>query len=372
MKTLRQPPCVVAPVCPLPLTPKRNPSNRVARSPSNWSSSRRENFSWAVRGGEGWATGIEGGGDPGDVAGIIRRRGSAADAGKEAFWIGRTEVTMGQFRRFVEESGYVTDGENRAVRRIVSTPSGTGYPLHHRSRHPWKATEGKSWRDPGFPHDLREDFPVVCVSWNDARAFGEWLTKREREAGRLPEGLVYRLPTEAEWEYACRGGSKESHFFWWGNEIEEGEGRVNFLRDRLLPGTHPHLAAREGALERRFRVCLAGRSLRRTRSQRIRPRRHLRRGVWRSCSIISIRRADMRRSSSPPKTCARSAAVGITSTCPATRVARCGSGCAGPSIPTRAMVSALLLERPANRNPDKTTRFEKIIGPRMDTDQHGS
>lgn len=183
-----------------------------------------------------WATGIEGGATPGTSRESFEGEAPRPMRVKEAFWIGRTEVTMGQYRRFVEESGYITDAEQPGGAPHVFDPAWTGYRFTTGVVHPWKATEGKSWRDPGFPHELREDFPVVCVSWNDARAFGEWLTKREREAGRLPEGLVYRLPTEAEWEYACRGGSKESHYFWWGNEIEEGEGRVNFSGIDFLPG----------------------------------------------------------------------------------------------------------------------------------------
>ena len=66
------------------------------------------------------------------------------------------------------------------------------------------------------------------MSWNDAKAFCEWLTERERKAGRLPAGFVVRLPTEAEWEYACRGG-KESTKFWWGDSKEDGKGRLNWI-----------------------------------------------------------------------------------------------------------------------------------------------
>ena len=183
-----------------------------------------------------WATGIEGGATPGTTRESFEGEAPRPMRVKEAFWMGRTEVTMGQFRRFAEESGYLTDAEKQGGAPHCFDPEWTGYRFTTGVVHPWKATEGKSWRDPGFPHALREDFPVVCVSWNDARSFGEWLTKREREAGRLPDGLVYRLPTEAEWEYACRGGSKESHSFWWGNEIEEGEGRINFSSIDFLPG----------------------------------------------------------------------------------------------------------------------------------------
>ena len=59
--------------------------------------------------------------------------------------------------------------------------------------------------------------PVEEVSWNDAKAFCEELTERERRAGRLPEGYVYRLPTEAEWEYAARGGAKSRDYTYSGS-----------------------------------------------------------------------------------------------------------------------------------------------------------
>jgi peptidoglycan/LPS O-acetylase OafA/YrhL len=51
--------------------------------------------------------------------------------------------------------------------------------------------KGKSWRDPNWGFAQRDDYPVVCVSWNDGRAFCEWLTKKERESGRLPAGQAF-------------------------------------------------------------------------------------------------------------------------------------------------------------------------------------
>ena len=58
-------------------------------------------------------------------------------------------------------------------------------------------------------HEEAPNFPVEKVSWDNAVSFCKKLTEIEREAGRLPEPYVYRLPTEAEWEYVCRGGSDE-------------------------------------------------------------------------------------------------------------------------------------------------------------------
>ncbi len=90
-----------------------------------------------------------------------------------AFDLGKHEVTVGQFRAFVTAAHYQTDAE-RSVQGSA--------PLH-------------VW----FPQ--KDDHPVLSVSWNDARAFCDWLTKKE--GGRVR----YRLPTEAEWEYACRAGT---------------------------------------------------------------------------------------------------------------------------------------------------------------------
>ena len=103
------------------------------------------------------------------------------------FYLGKHEVTVGQFRQFVSDTGYKTEAEK-------SDQGGRGF-----NQETEEFEDGKqySWRDPGFPQTDRH--PVANVTWNDAVAFCEWLSKKE--------GEKYRLPTEAEWEYSCRGGT---------------------------------------------------------------------------------------------------------------------------------------------------------------------
>jgi formylglycine-generating enzyme required for sulfatase activity len=182
-----------------------------------------------------WATGIEGGAQAGTQRESFEGQTPRAMKVSQAFWMGRTEVTVGQFRRFVEETGYITDAEKPDGKTQCFNPNWTSYHLSTQITHPWEPMPGKSWRDPNFQFPMREDFPVVCVSWTDAKAFASWLTEHQKAQGRLPEGLVYRLPTEAEWEYACRGGSKESLYFWWGNELADGQGRLNISAVDFLP-----------------------------------------------------------------------------------------------------------------------------------------
>ncbi|MEO1982244.1 MAG: SUMF1/EgtB/PvdO family nonheme iron enzyme [Fuerstiella sp.] len=180
-----------------------------------------------------WATGIEGGATPGTVRESYEGEHPRLMRVKDGFWMGRTEVSVGQFRRFVEESDYVTDAEQPGGRTHCFDPEWKT--TAKAPPHPWKSMTDKSWRDPNFGFPLRNSYPVVCVSWNDGRAFCKWLTKREREGGLLPDDLEYRLPTEAEWAYACRGG-RESTFFWWGNDLRDGEGRLNISAVDFLPG----------------------------------------------------------------------------------------------------------------------------------------
>jgi len=182
-----------------------------------------------------WATGIEGGAQ----AGTVREQYEGAPRSmrvSKGFWMGRTEVTMGQFRRFVESSGYVTDAEKSLGWTQCFNHNWDRYYYGSKIENPWEQRKDKSWRDPGFKIPMKENYPVVCVSYQDMKAFCRWITARQRKAGLLSEGMEFRLPTESEWAYASRGGSQESHYFWWGNDLLEGKGRLNISAVDFLPG----------------------------------------------------------------------------------------------------------------------------------------
>lgn len=153
---------------------------------------------------------------------------------KDGFWMGRTEVTVGQFRRFVDETGFVTDAEKPGGETQCFNPEWR--PEDRTDVRSWLSMEDKSWRDPNHGVAEQDDFPVVCVSYNDMKAFCDWLTEKARAAGALAEGFIYRLPTEAEWAYACRGGRSDSSYFWWGNDLYDGKGRLNISAIDFLPG----------------------------------------------------------------------------------------------------------------------------------------
>jgi len=104
------------------------------------------------------------------------------------FWMGVTSVTVGQFAQFVRESGYATEAEQ----------AGVAYAYHNGA---WGSVRGVNWRKPGFKQD--DQHPVVCVSWFDAKAYCRWLSE--------VTGLSYALPSEAQWEYACRAGSQTAY-----------------------------------------------------------------------------------------------------------------------------------------------------------------
>lgn len=182
-----------------------------------------------------WATGIEGGAQAGTVREQYEGDPRSMQVSK-GFWMGRTEVTMGQFRRFVEATGYVTDAEKSHGWTQCFNHKWDRYYYDSKIEYPWEQRKDKNWRDPGFEIPMKENFPVVCVSYQDMKSFCSWITARQRKAGLLHEGLEFRLPTEAEWAYASRGGSQESRYFWWGNDLLEGKGRLNISAVDFLPG----------------------------------------------------------------------------------------------------------------------------------------
>jgi formylglycine-generating enzyme required for sulfatase activity len=114
----------------------------------------------------------------------------------EPFAIGRTEVTVADFRTFVDATDHVTDAER-----------GAGCFVWSEEKTEWAQRRYADWRAPGFAQD--DNSPVVCVSWNDAVAYADWLS--------VQTGEDYRLPTEAEWEYATRAGTETP--FWTGDCI---------------------------------------------------------------------------------------------------------------------------------------------------------
>ncbi len=122
-----------------------------------------------------------------------------------SFYMGVTEVTVGQFRQFVRETQYKTDAEK-----------GEGGMIWSNKEERWLAQKGMKWDS--VPWQIAEDQPVVFVSWNDAKAFCRWLSRKEKR--------VYRLPTEAEWEMACRGGAAWVRYPW-GNRLP-GDHDCNF------------------------------------------------------------------------------------------------------------------------------------------------
>ncbi len=129
-------------------------------------------------------------GSPAGEAGRQRQERQHEVELTRGFHIGRHEVTVGQFKRFVKETGYQTEGEKDGKGGWGIDPTGK-----------IEAAGKYTWKNPGFAQT--DDHPVVLVSWNDARAFCKWLSGKEKKE--------YRLPTEAEWEYACRAGTKTAY-----------------------------------------------------------------------------------------------------------------------------------------------------------------
>jgi formylglycine-generating enzyme required for sulfatase activity len=159
------------------------------------------------------------GSGPSDKDGQDNEKPSHSARITRPFYLGIHEVTRGQFRRFVDDAGYRTEAEKDGK---------GGFGWNEGIKSFQKDNPRYTWRNPGF--EQTDQHPVVNVGWNDAVAFAQWLGRKE--------GKAYRLPTEAEWEYACRAGTKSAYSF---GDDPEGLAAVANVLDRTATGGNPSL-----------------------------------------------------------------------------------------------------------------------------------
>lgn len=139
------------------------------------------------------------------------------------FWLADTETTVAAFRHFVDETGYVTtaelSGQSLGSYEVTTDPKGV-------QSGQWAIGANLNWRNPGW--NVNENHPVTHVSWHDAAAFVQWL--------RDKTGRPFRLPTEAEWEYAA--GGPDHTIYSWGND-EPKIGLEGNIADATFSAAYP-------------------------------------------------------------------------------------------------------------------------------------
>ena len=117
----------------------------------------------------------------------------------KSLYMGKTEITVGEFKRFVQETKY----------RSTAEKNGRGCRVWSRIANKWMEQRSINWKKPGF--NQTDQHPVVCVSQLDALAYANWLSN--------VTGKKYSLPTEAQWEYAARAGSQVARY--WGENADQ-------------------------------------------------------------------------------------------------------------------------------------------------------
>jgi formylglycine-generating enzyme required for sulfatase activity len=158
----------------------------------------------------------------------------------DGFWMDETEVTNASFKKFVDETGYITIAERpidwEELKKLlpegtpkpaeedlqpgslVFTPPERAIPLDNYARW-WSWVKNANWRHPEGPASNiinKDNFPVVHIAYEDAAAYAKWAGKR--------------LPTEAEWEFAARGGLNEKEFAWGDELLPDGKYMANFFQ----------------------------------------------------------------------------------------------------------------------------------------------
>ncbi|MEZ6131567.1 MAG: SUMF1/EgtB/PvdO family nonheme iron enzyme [Planctomycetaceae bacterium] len=151
------------------------------------------------------------------------------------FYLAETEVTVDQFAEFVTSAGYKTSAERQQTEMVGWEPTPPDKPLYQ--SYDFLRDAKFTWKNPGFPQ--KGNHPVVGVSWADAKAYCEWLSEKD--------GAHYRLPTEAEWEFACRAGT--STWFSFGDKAKGVVHQYGNLGNVELERHRKHAAERQWLLD---------------------------------------------------------------------------------------------------------------------------
>jgi formylglycine-generating enzyme required for sulfatase activity len=149
-------------------------------------------------------------GSPASEAGRSDDEGPQHSVNVKSIAMGKTHITRGQFAAFVNATRYDAGNE-----------------CHTFEGGKWEQRAGRNWRNPGYPQT--DNHLVVCINWNDAKAYTQWLSQKT--------GKNYRLPSEAEWEYAARAGTTTARF--WGDNPDQACGYANLADETAkaqIPG----------------------------------------------------------------------------------------------------------------------------------------